>query len=83
MARLTGGMRCGGMSYRLWIGMPEPTIASYFMSLIEIMLSILVIPSQWRTSGMSSWNRMSLTPAMSSVDLKYRSAESPPRLREL
>jgi hypothetical protein len=37
---------------------------------IEIMLSIFFIPSQWRTSGMSAWKRMSLTPAMSSVDLK-------------
>ena len=53
------------------------------MSLIEIMLSIFVIPSQCRMSGMSAWKRMSFTPAMSSVDLKYLSAESPPRLRRL
>lgn len=30
-----------------------------------------------------AWKRMSLTPAIISVALKYRSAESPPRLREL
>ena len=32
---------------------------------------------------MSAWNLMSLTPAMSSVDLKYLSAESPPRFLRL
>ena len=53
------------------------------ISLIEIMLSIFVIPNQWRTSGMRAWNLMSLTPAMSSVDLKYLSAESPPRFLKL
>ena len=47
------------------------------------MLSIFVIPNQWRTSGMSAWNLMSLTPAISSVDLKYLSAESPPRFLRL
>ena len=54
-----------------------------YISLIEIMLSIFVIPSQWRTSGMRAWNLMSLTPAISSVDLKYLSAESPPRFLRL
>ena len=53
------------------------------MSLMETMRSTLVIPSQCSTSGMSAWKRMSFTPAMSSVDLKYLSAESPPRLRRL
>lgn len=53
------------------------------MSLMETMLSILRMPSQCKTSGMSAWNRMSLTPAMSSVARKYLSAESPPRLRRL
>ena len=53
------------------------------MSLIETMLWIFVMPSQCRTSGIKAWKRMSLTPAMSSVDLKYLSAESPPRLRRL
>jgi hypothetical protein len=54
-----------------------------YISLIEIMLSIFVIPNQWRTSGMRAWNLMSLTPAISSVDLKYLSAESPPRFLRL
>lgn len=54
-----------------------------YMSLMETMLSIFLIPSQWRTSGMSAWKRMSFTPAISSVALKYLSAESPPRLRKL
>lgn len=53
------------------------------MSLIDTMLSILVMPSQWRMSGMRAWKRMSFTPAIISVDLKYLSAESPPRLRRL
>ena len=47
------------------------------------MLSIFLIPNQCRTSGMRAWNRMSFTPAMSSVALKYLSAESPPRFRRL
>ncbi len=33
-------------------------------------LSILVMPSQWRMSGIKAWKRMSLTPAMFSVRLK-------------
>lgn len=53
------------------------------MSLIDIMLSIFLIPSQCRTSGMRAWNRESFTPAIISVDLKYLSALSPPRLRKL
>lgn len=53
------------------------------MSLIETILSIFLIPSQCNTSGINAWKRISLTPAMSSVDLKYLSAESPPRLRRL
>ena len=32
---------------------------------------------------MRAWNLMSLTPATSSVDLKYLSAESPPRFLKL
>ena len=32
---------------------------------------------------MRAWNLMSLTPAISSVDLKYLSAESPPRFLKL
>ena len=54
-----------------------------YMSLIEIMLSIFLMPNQCKTSGINAWKRMSFTPAMSSVDLKYLSAESPPRLRRL
>lgn len=72
-----------GISYRFHIGIPLLTIASYFMSLIETILSTFLIPNQWRTSGMRAWKRISLTPAMISVDLKYLSAESPPRLRRL
>lgn len=53
------------------------------MSLIETMLSIFLIPNQCKMSGMSAWKRMSLTPATSSVALKYLSAESPPRFRRL
>ena len=43
------------------------------------------MPSQFSTSGISSWKRMSWTPAMHSVRLKYWSARSPPswRLRAL
>lgn len=47
------------------------------------MLSIFVIPNQCKTSGIKAWNLMSLTPAMSSVDVKYLSAESPPRFLKL
>lgn len=54
-----------------------------YMSLMETMLSIFLIPSQCNTSGINAWKRISFTPAMSSVDLKYLSAESPPRLRRL
>jgi hypothetical protein len=50
---------------------------------METILSIFDIPSQCSTSGINAWNRISLTPAISSVDLKYLSAESPPRLRRL
>ena len=53
------------------------------MSLMETILSIFEIPSQCNTSGISAWKRISFTPAISSVDLKYLSAESPPRLRKL
>lgn len=63
--------------------MRAPHTTDTHMSLIETMLSIFLMPSQWRTSGMSAWNRMSFTPAMSSVALKYLSAESPPRFRRL
>lgn len=54
-----------------------------YMSLIDTMLSIFLIPNQCNTSGMRAWNLISFTPAMSSVDLKYLSAESPPLLRRL
>jgi hypothetical protein len=50
---------------------------------IEIILSIFLTPNQCSVSGIIAWNLMSLTPAIISVALKYRSAESPPRLREL
>jgi hypothetical protein len=53
------------------------------MSDMETMLSIFLIPSQCRMSGINAWKRMSLTPATSSVDLKYLSAESPPRFLRL
>ena len=53
------------------------------MSLIDTMLSIFWIPNQCSTSGMRAWKRISLTPAISSVDLKYLSALSPPRFRRL
>jgi hypothetical protein len=49
----------------------------------RLTLSIFLIPSQCRTSGISSWWRMSLTPAMFSVRAKYCVALSPPRLRAL
>jgi len=41
------------------------------------------MPNQCKTSGISAWKRISLTPAIISVDLKYLSAESPPYLRKL
>ncbi|SKZ40170.1 Uncharacterised protein [Mycobacteroides abscessus subsp. abscessus] len=60
-------------------------IASYFILLIETSRSILVMPNQCKTSGISSWKRMSCTPATHSVRAKYWSAVSPPtcRLRAL
>ena len=56
----------------------EPAIRLYaqdpkgpvFMSLIENQRSILLMPSQWNTSGIMSWNRMSWTPATHSVRSK-------------
>jgi len=55
------------------------------MLLIEAKRSMRAMPSQWNTSGISSWKRMSCTPATHSVRLKYCAAESPPgwRLRAL
>ena len=47
--------------------MPAPTIASYFMLLIDTRRWILRTPSQCSTSGISSWKRMSCTPATHSV----------------
>ena len=44
--------------------------ASHFMSLMEAKRWMRVIPSQCSTSGISSWNRMSWTPATHSVRLK-------------
>ena len=60
-------------------------MASYFMLLIETKRSILLMPSQCSTSGISSWKRMSCTPATHSVRAKYWAALSPPfwRLRAL
>ena len=46
-------------------------IASYFMLLIDTRRWILVTPSQCSTSGISSWKRMSCTPATHSVRAKY------------
>ena len=80
---MSGGGDIPGISYRLRIGIPLPTIALYFISLIETILSIFLIPNQCNTSGMRAWNRMSFTPAINSVDLKYLSAESPPRFLKL
>lgn len=47
-----------GMGIRSRIGMPDSTMASCFMLDMESMRSILVTPSQWRMSGMSSWKRI-------------------------
>jgi hypothetical protein len=44
--------------------MPEPTMALYFMSLIETRSSIFVMPSQCRESGMSSCGNEELAAAM-------------------
>ena len=65
--------------------MPARTIASYFMFDIDTRRWIFLTPSQCRTSGISSWNRMSWTPATHSVRAKYCAALSPPawRLRAL
>lgn len=46
-------------------GLVEPT----YLLMLSI-LSILVMPSQWRMSGIRAWKRMSLTPATFSVRLK-------------
>jgi hypothetical protein len=55
------------------------------MLLIDAQRSMRAIPSQEKTSGMSSWKRMSCTPATHSVRSKYVAARSPPtcRLRAL
>lgn len=45
--------------------------------------SIFLIPSQWRMSGINAWKRMSLTPAIFSVRLKYSDARSAPRFLAL
>jgi hypothetical protein len=42
-------------------------MALYFMSDMEMSLSIFVMPSQLRASGISSWKRMSSTPATHAV----------------
>ncbi len=67
------------------MSMPEPVMASNFMLLIDTRRWMFVMPSQWKTSGISSWKRMSCTPATHSVRAKYWSAVSPPtwRLRAL
>ena len=45
--------------------------------------SIFLMPSQWRISGINAWKRISFTPAMFSVLLKYSEARSNPRFRAL
>mmetsp|Transcript_61963 Transcript_61963/g.202094 ORF Transcript_61963/g.202094 Transcript_61963/m.202094 type:complete len:250 (-) Transcript_61963:2336-3085(-) len=79
------GTISGGISTRSSILMPVLTIASCFMSLIEMKRWILVTPSQCKTSGIRTWKRVSVTPATSFVQLKYSEALSPPswRLRML
>lgn len=78
---------------------PWPTIASCFILvivnkerilkwsitylLILNILSIFLMPSQWRISGINAWNLMSLTPAIFSVLLKYSEARSSPRFLAL
>lgn len=47
------------------------------------MRSIFLMPSQCRMSGIRAWKRMSLTPAMFSVRLKYSDARSSPRFLAL
>lgn len=47
------------------------------------MRSIFFIPSQCRMSGISAWNRISFTPAIFSVLLKYSDARSAPRFLAL
>ena len=49
-----------GISYLFLIGIPLPTIASYFISLMDTMLSILVMPSQCKMSGMRAWLKYGL-----------------------
>ena len=51
--------------------------------LILNMRSIFLIPSQWRISGINAWNRISFTPAIFSVRLKYSDARSSPRFLAL
>ena len=50
--------------------MPEPTMASCFMSLMDTKRWMRVMPSQCSMSGISSWKRMSCTPATHSVRWK-------------
>jgi hypothetical protein len=51
--------------------------------LILSILSIFLIPSQCRISGIKAWNLISFTPAIFSVRLKYSEARSAPRFRAL
>ena len=44
--------------------------ASCFRLLMETNRSMRLMPSQWKMSGMRSWNRMSSTPATHSVRSK-------------
>ena len=70
--RLTGAeLRSAGLvqdvgeTCQRLVGSREPAA-----SLIEAQRSMRVMPSQWNTSGTSSWKRMSCTPATHSVRAK-------------
>jgi hypothetical protein len=81
----SAGISASGIFTRSPTSMPLPVMASYLSLLMLTSRWILRMPSQCSTSGISSWKRMSCTPATHSVRRKYLSALSPPtwRLRAL
>mmetsp|Transcript_1966 Transcript_1966/g.6513 ORF Transcript_1966/g.6513 Transcript_1966/m.6513 type:complete len:338 (+) Transcript_1966:36-1049(+) len=65
-----GGTRSLGRPTRSTTSMPAATMASYLVSDSDTKRSILVMPSQWSTSGESSWRRRSARPATRAASLK-------------
>src|SRR5207248_2089661 len=66
----SGGTMRSGIATCSMTLMPCASSASCFMFDIDTQRSMRLTPSQWNTSGISSWNRMSWTPATHSVRWK-------------